>query len=187
MQRAVPRAEAVALAVETAIGHLLRQDVIRDRLQQLRRRAEVAGIVQSHAADAHVALGAGFRRIDAAIRPLVVSQNIDNALQNLRVVGRDAEMAQVQQRVVRRRPFRLVEASAPVAGRLARGQELLTPAFGGDARLQVGPFLVEQVTVNLVLERNVAVQEPGDQGIEGSCWGHGSLHISPDFATDFAN
>jgi hypothetical protein len=98
-----------------------------------------------------------------------VSQNIDNALQNLRVVGRDAEMAQVQQRVVRRRPLGLVEASAPVAGRLARGQELFTPALCGDARLQFGPLLAKQVAVNLVQDCNVTVQEPGDQGISGIC------------------
>ena len=169
------RAEAVALAVEAAVDHLLRQDVIDDRRQQLGRHAEVAGIVQSHAADAHIALRNAAGRIDAAVRPFVMGQNVGDAFPDLRVIGRNAEMAQIQQRVVGRRPLGLVEAAAPVAGRLARGQEPRAPALRGDARSQVRPLLAEQVALHLVLDRNVAVQQPGDQGFLGKHLRHDNL------------
>ncbi len=82
---------------------------------------------------------------------------------DLGMVGRNAQMLQVEQRVVGRDPLGLVEPPAPVAIGPARGQELFTPALRGNARPQVGAFLVQQIAVDLVLDGDVARQQPVDE------------------------
>ena len=55
VQGAVNRRPVFPLAVESAVGHLLGDQVVDDRAQGFGVGAEVAGVVEEHAADAHIA------------------------------------------------------------------------------------------------------------------------------------
>ena len=98
----------------------------------------------------------------------MLRQDLANALTDLGMVGRNAQVLQVQQRVVGRDPLGLVEAPAPVAVGMASGQELRAPALDCNALPQVGAFLFQQVAVDLVLDGDIARQQPVDETRLGS-------------------
>ena len=135
MQRTVDGSLAIGMTIESAIRHLLADDKIYNRMQGSLVSFEVAGVVQDHAVDTHVALPDLCGRIDATIFAFLIVQNDGNRFGHLGMIGGDVEMLQIQQRVVRRNPLDLVETASPVTVRFASFQKSLAPAFGSDTFL----------------------------------------------------
>ena len=138
VQRTVDRVIARALTVEAAIRHLLGDDEVHDGMQIGLIGLEVAGVVQEHAVDAHIALRDLPGRVDAAVFAFVFAQDDSDGLCNLRRGGGDVQVFQVEQGVVRGNPLDLIEAAPPVSVWLAGFQVAFPPSFGRDALLGFG-------------------------------------------------
>jgi hypothetical protein len=76
-----------------------------------------------------------------------------------------------------RNPLGLVEAPAPMAFRLAGLQELRPPPFQSDARPQIGALFIQEIAVNLVLDGDIACQQPVQEVISNRRHGSSAAMI----------
>jgi hypothetical protein len=163
MHRAVPCATSIALAIETAVVHSLREDEVDDALQLRRRRAEVACVVQEHAIDADIARGNGVSRTDSAIELLFGTKDGPDALSNRAIVAGYIQEPEVEKGVVGTRPLGLIEPPTPRTVVVTAGKQPRAPAFSGDARLKSCLVPSAKVSASLIADGHVPRFEPGKQ------------------------
>lgn len=72
----------------------------------------------------------------------------------------NAQVFQIEQGVVRRDPFWLIECSPPMAIGFAFGQEAGSPALMGNAAAEVRTVRFEKIPVRLILNGDVPLKEP---------------------------
>ena len=163
MQRALHRAEIV-LAVPAAIGHVARQKIIKQLVETIVAREEMGGKVQDHAVHAHVAVVDGLGVVDAAVAAARSREHQFHAFLRLGLSA-TAKAGEIEKRVVRRGPVRLIEASAPMPVSTARGEEALSPARACDARTsEIGApaVLAQQIAPRLEFDGRIAGKQPID-------------------------
>jgi hypothetical protein len=88
------------------------------------------------------------------------------------VVGRNPQLHEIEQGIVRGCPLGLVKTASPVPTSLTMGQELRTPSFCRNPLPQARFLDSQQVPLGLVLDGDVAFQEPIDDII---------LHVHDNF------
>ena len=164
-------AGAVAPAVETSVDDTLGQQEVDDGPQPFLGGAEPARVAQRHPVDAGVARRRRGGRADPAVATLLGREDQLHRRAGRRVGRGEADLLEVQQRVVARRPLRLVEAAPPVPVRCRGRQERPADSLGGDPTLEVRVLVAQQVAGRQVGHGHVT----GEQPVEHLGSGHGLI------------